>query len=194
MSSTRTKDILTTGEVAKICNVAPRTVSKWFDNGSLKGYRIPGSKDRRIPMAQLVRFMKQHEIPLDGLQSGATRVLFIDQSSEALDVLAKVLTEQAHYGVEITHGGFAAGLTAEKFRPHVILVDMHLDSIKGEDVVKMVRGSDELQMSKVIALSGKLTDGQGQHLINQGFDGYLRKPFHAKSVIDAIEAATSVVY
>lgn len=27
----RQKDILTTGEVAKICNVAPRTVSKWFD-------------------------------------------------------------------------------------------------------------------------------------------------------------------
>ena len=37
------KEVLTTGEVAKICNVAPRTVSKWFDSGSLKGYRIPGS-------------------------------------------------------------------------------------------------------------------------------------------------------
>ncbi len=192
MSSTRTRDILTTGEVAKICNVAPRTVSKWFDNGSLKGYRIPGSKDRRIPMTQLVRFMKQHEIPLDGLQSGSTRVLFIDTASETLDVLAKVLTEQAHYAVEITHGGFSAGVTAEKFRPHVILVDMHLDSIKGDDVVKMVRNSDELQMSKVVAISGKLTDGQGQHLLQQGFDGYLRKPFHAKSVIDAIEQATNV--
>ena len=192
MSSTRTRDILTTGEVAKICNVAPRTVSKWFDNGSLKGYRIPGSKDRRIPMTQLVRFMKQHEIPLDGLQSGSTRVLFIDAASETLDVLAKVLTEQAHYAVEITHGGFSAGVTAEKFRPHVILVDMHLDSIKGEDVVKMVRNSNELQMSKVVAISGKLTDGQGQHLLQQGFDGYLRKPFHAKSVIDAIEQATNV--
>jgi len=54
------KDVLTTGEVAKICNVAPRTVSKWFDSGQLRGYRIPGSKDRRIPVAQLVRFMKAH--------------------------------------------------------------------------------------------------------------------------------------
>ena len=42
------KEVLTTGEVAKICNVAPRTVSKWFDSGQLQGYRIPGSKDRRI--------------------------------------------------------------------------------------------------------------------------------------------------
>ncbi|BAM04899.1 response regulator [Phycisphaera mikurensis] len=194
MPSTRTKEILTTGEVAKICSVAPRTVSKWFDNGSLKGYRIPGSKDRRIPMAQLVRFMKQHEIPLDGLQSGNTRVLFVDTASESLDVLAKVLSEQAHYAVEITHGGFSAGITAEKFRPHVILVDLHLDTIRGEDVVKLVRSTDDLQMSKVIAMSSKLTDGQAGALLSQGFDGYLRKPFHARSVIEQIEKATSFVY
>ena len=50
MTDTKGKDVLTTGEVAKICNVAPRTVSKWFDSGALTGYRIPGSKDRRIPL------------------------------------------------------------------------------------------------------------------------------------------------
>ena len=43
------KKVFTTGQVAKICQVAPRTVSKWFDSGRLKGYRIPGSQDRRIP-------------------------------------------------------------------------------------------------------------------------------------------------
>ena len=65
MSATKVKDVLTTGEVAKICNVAPRTVSKWFDSGALHGYRIPGSKDRRIPLNQLIRFMKQHGMPLN---------------------------------------------------------------------------------------------------------------------------------
>ena len=45
------KTIFTTGQVAKICKVAPRTVSKWFDSGRLRGYRIPGSQDRRIPVS-----------------------------------------------------------------------------------------------------------------------------------------------
>src|SRR5687768_16017987 len=72
------KDVLTTGQVAKMCNVAARTVSKWFDYGQLKGYRIPGSKDRRIPRAQLIKFMKEHGIPLDGIQSGRPRVLIVD--------------------------------------------------------------------------------------------------------------------
>ncbi len=55
--------VLTTGDVAEICNVASRTVGKWFDKKLLKGYRIPGSRDRRIPIPELVAFMKKYEIP-----------------------------------------------------------------------------------------------------------------------------------
>jgi len=57
-------NVLTTGDVANICNVAPRTVSQWFDKGLLAGYRIPGSRDRRIPIAELARFMTAHRIPI----------------------------------------------------------------------------------------------------------------------------------
>ena len=188
------KDILTTGEVAKICNVAPRTVSKWFDSGQLRGYRIPGSKDRRIPMSALLKFMKQHQIPIDGLQSGKTRVLIVDDESEILEVLEKVLVDQAGYEVVAAHTGFAAGVECEKFRPHVMFVDMHLADIKGEAVLKQVRSNSDLESTKVIAMSGKLTDGQAHHLINNGFDGYLKKPFHVRQVIEAVEDATAIIY
>jgi excisionase family DNA binding protein len=183
----RQKDILTTGEVAKICNVAPRTVSKWFDSGQLRGYRIPGSKDRRIPLNALIRFMKAHRIPMDNLQSGRVRVLIVDGESEILDVLEKVLVEQASYEVKTAHTGFAAGVECEKFRPHVMLVDMHLSDVKGEDILSLVKENADLPGTQVIAMSGKLTDGQAQHLMNNGFDGYLRKPFHVRQVIEQIE-------
>lgn len=190
----RQKDILTTGEVAKICNVAPRTVSKWFDSGQLRGYRIPGSKDRRIPLNSLIKFMKSHNIPLDGLQTGRTRVLIVDDESEIVDVLEKVLTEQANYEVRTAHGGFAAGIECEKFRPHVMLLDMHLGDVNGEAVLKLVRDNADLQLTKVLAMSGKLTDGQANQLVQKGFDGYLKKPFHVRQVIDAVEEATAIVY
>jgi excisionase family DNA binding protein len=190
----RQKDILTTGEVAKICNVAPRTVSKWFDSGQLRGYRIPGSKDRRIPLGSLVRFMKAHNIPMDGLQSGRTRVLIVDDESEIVEVLEKVLTEQANYEVRTSHSGFSAGIECEKFRPHVMLLDIHLGDVNGEGVLKLVRENNDLQLTKVIAMSGKLTDGQAHQLIQKGFDGYLKKPFHVRQVIESVEEATAVVY
>ena len=138
--------------------------------------------------------MKAHDIPLDGLQSGKTRVLIVDDESEIVAVLGKVLSEQANYEVRMTHGGFAAGVECEKFRPHVILLDMHLGDINGEGVLKLVRDNGDLQLAKVIAMSGKLTDGQAQQLLTRGFDGYLKKPFHVRQVIESIEEATAMVY
>src|SRR3954465_5555536 len=192
--TTKVKDVLTTGEVAKICNVAPRTVSKWFDSGALHGYRIPGSKDRRIPLNQLIRFMKQHGMPLNGLMTGCTRVLIVDGEGDIVDVLEKILEGEAKYEVEVAGDGFSAGVTAEKFRPHVMLVDMHLSDVKATDVVKQVKKSADLQLTKVIAMSGKLTDDESKGLLPQGFDGFLRKPFHVRQVIEAIEDAMAVVY
>ena len=193
-ATTKVKDVLTTGEVAKICNVAPRTVSKWFDSGALHGYRIPGSKDRRIPLAQLIRFMKHHGMPLNGLMTGQTRVMIVDDEADIVEVLEKILEDEAKYEVEVTKSGFDAGVTAEKFRPHVILLDMHLKGVDAPLVAKHVKGNTDLQLTKVIAMSGTLSEAEVKGLTAQGFDGFLRKPFHVRQVIEAIEDAMAVVY
>ncbi len=188
------KDVLTTGEVAKICNVASRTVSKWFDSGQLKGYRIPGSKDRRIPVANLVKFMKSHGIPLDGLMSGSTRVLIVDNDTDVVHTLQQILAEQTSYEVRTATTAFEAGLECERFRPHVMLLEIHLADGDGQSIARAIKNCDDLQITKLIAISGKLTDGQVAQLTHQGFDGALRKPFSVRQVIDAIEGANAVVY
>lgn len=192
------KDVLTTGEVAKICNVAPRTVSKWFDTGQLKGYRIPGSKDRRIPVAQLVRFMKEHGIPFDGIAGGKTRILIVDDEQEVVDVLSKVLSEQANYEVRTATNAFQAGVECDRFKPHVMLLDLHLGETSGNagdvrGLANLVRSDDDLQMTKIIAMSGKVTDAQAGLLKAQGFDSLLKKPFQVRQVVESIEACTALV-
>ena len=194
MQELKAKDVLTTGEVAKICNVAPRTVSKWFDSGSLKGYRIPGSKDRRIPLSQLIRFMKQHNIPLNGLKTGHTRVLIVDADRDIVDVIEKVLEDEAGYEVEIAASAFQAGVTAEKFRPHVMLIDMHVRDLDARQVLEIIRANPDLQLTKLIAMSGKMPESEGQMLVHKGWDAFLRKPFHVRQVMQAIEQATQVAY
>ena len=188
------KDVLTTGEVAKICNVASRTVSKWFDSGQLKGYRIPGSKDRRIPVSGLIKFMKSHGIPMDGLMTGNTRVLIVDRDDDVVSTLQSILSEQTNYDVRVANGSFAAGIECERYRPHVVLVDIHLFENDPKAITNVLSGNDDLQMMKVIAMSSKLTDGQVAQLRSQGFDTALRKPFTVRQVIEAIESAHAVVY
>ena len=188
------KEVLTTGEVAKICNVAARTVSKWFDNGQIEGYRIPGSKDRRIPVQALINFMQEHGIPFDGLMSGNTRVLIVDSDKEVCSTLERVFAEQTEYIVQTCSSPFSAGVECERFRPHVMLFDL---SFCGDDYTSFtnsLRNGDDMQAVKIIAMSGRLTDGQITRLTCSGFDGVLRKPFTVRQVIDSIENAVAVVY
>ena len=187
------KDVFTTGEVAKICNVAARTVSKWFDSGQLEGYRIPGSKDRRIPVASLTRFMKSHGIPLDGLMSGATRVLICDGDATVCDGLSRVLNEETNYEVRTTCDLFSLGYECERFRPHVLLLDMNTGSFDSTGFMQTIRGLDDLSGMRVIAMSGGLTDGQATSLCRMGFDDTLAKPFTVRQVIDCVETASAVV-
>jgi len=188
------KDVLTTGEVAKICNVAARTVSKWFDSGQIEGYRIPGSKDRRIPVQALMNFMQEHGIPFDGLMSGNTRVLIVDGDKEVCETLERVFADQTEYVVQSCSNPFTAGVECERFRPHVMLFDLEFC---GDDYVAFAQGlrnSEDMQATKMIAMSGRLTDGQITSLTCSGFDGVLRKPFTVRQVIDSIENAVAVVY
>ncbi len=85
-------------------------------------------------------------------------------------------------------------MEAEKVKPHVILLDINLGDINGREVCKTVRASGELQMTKVLAMSGHLTEEEGAVLMREGFDGFLKKPFTMQSVIQAIEDAVAVVY
>ena len=191
----RSKDVLTTGEVARICKVAPRTVTKWFDSGQLRGYRIPGSKDRRIPISQLLRFMKNNNMPMDGMvHFTKTRVLIVDDEAEITDTLRDLLNRETNYEASIAATGFDAGIAAERIKPHVIRLDIHLGDDSGRDVCKAVRTNPDLQTTKVIAMSGQVTDTDAVTLLHEGFDGYLKKPFTIQQVIQTVEDAVALVY
>ena len=188
------KNVLTTGDVARICNVAPRTVSKWFDSGQLRGYRIPGSKDRRIPVSELVRFMKTNNMPQATLPVGKIRVLVVDSNGDSVSALTDILRTKADCEVQIVRSNFEAGITAHKFAPHILLINLLAVGIDATGICKSIRGDEDLQATKVIALANHLSDSESASLLQKGFDGCISNPSDAAEVIDKIEQATAIVY
>jgi excisionase family DNA binding protein len=188
------KNVLTTGDVAKICHVAPRTVSKWFDNGQLKGYRIPGSKDRRIPVSELVRFMKMHNMPTAALATGKIRVLIADSNDKTASALADVLQNKADYQVETVRSTFETGAVVQRFTPHVLLLSLLADDIDATSVCKAIRDNEDLRTIKIIALVNHLTDPESAALLHKGFDGCVSYTADAVELIKTIEEATAIIY
>jgi hypothetical protein len=67
------KDVFTTSDVAKICRVSTRIVTKWFDDDILSGYRLPGSKHRRFTYDQIRSFMAKQDMPLEWLDQASVK-------------------------------------------------------------------------------------------------------------------------
>ena len=165
----KSRDILTTGEVARICKVAPRTVSKWFDTGELSGYRIPGSKDRRIPLAELLLFMEKHGIPRGVLEPEEQRALIVSRGILNNVDLEKTLAEH-NIEVQTVDSAFGAGVFAERLKPQFIFWEVGADSQELGRIPSDIRLIANLHKSKVVAM----TDGwQDSELEDKGFDACL---------------------
>ena len=188
------KDVLTTGQVAQICNVAPRTVTKWFDSGQLKGYRIPGSRDRRIPTSELIRFMKAHDIPTDSLEVGKIRVLIIDSDWKSAEETADALQAKGNYEVRTAQSSFDAGIVAQKLVPHVILINLMAHDIDAKRVCKYVRTTEDLSGTKVVAVASNLRESEAEALHEQGFDAVVVHPEEIGLVMETIQAVTAIIY
>ncbi|MCE5185969.1 MAG: helix-turn-helix domain-containing protein [Planctomycetaceae bacterium] len=183
----RKKDVLTTGQVAGICNVAPRTVSKWFDSGQLKGYKIPGSKDRRIPYAELIRFLKLHDMPLPKDSNGRLKILLIDYRPNRN--LAQSLQAHGDFDVQCAENIFEAGLLALKFSPNVILIDLMNNQVDARQICTYIQKTDELQGCATIALAGGLNQKEAASLLAYHFDAIITDPSDIPAMIAAIENA-----
>ena len=171
------KKVFTTGQVAKICKVAPRTVSKWFDSGRLRGYRIPGSQDRRIPREQLIKFLKEHGMPLGELEEeGLHKILIIGAEKLFIDRVKELLPEDDDFKYELANSGFEAGIQAESFHPDTIIIDLAMGRSEALQIATNLRRNPAYETTLIIGLASE-DEAAPEQLSSYGFNEAFKKPF-----------------
>ena len=186
MSNLRHKSVFTTGEAADICGLSQQTIIRCFDNGQLGGFRVPGSKFRRIPRDKLVKFLKDNGIPMDALESDKIKVLVVDDEVDIQEVFVDALAKDGRFETRTAGTGFDAGVEANRFRPDLIVLDYLLPDINGNVVCKTIRSSEELQDTKILIISGVANRPEVDALIEAGADDFIKKPFNIEAVIERI--------
>lgn len=180
------KSVYTTGEVAQICKVSQQTVIRCFDGGRLKGFRVPGSRFRRIPRESLIQFMKENGIPLDQLESGKKRVLIVDDDAAILEMFVELLIRDGRFEIRTASSGYDAGLETKDFRPDAMVLDFKLPDVNGNIVCKRVKSMPELEHMKIIIISGVADPDEVKLLMDAGADDFIKKPFQIDQVITRI--------
>jgi excisionase family DNA binding protein len=180
------KQVFTTGEVAQICKVSQQTVIRCFDSGRLKGFRVPGSRFRRIPRDALIAFMKSNQIPMEALESGRKRVLVVDDDAAIIEMFLELLERDGRFDVKTATTGYDAGILTEQFRPDVLLLDYKLPDINGTVVCRTIRANSHYRHMQIIIISGVADPDEVAELKAAGADDFIRKPFDINAVINRI--------
>jgi two-component system response regulator RpaA len=173
---TTMKTVFTTGEAAKICKVSQQTIIRCFDSGQLKGFRVPGSRFRRIPRDALYRFMKENGIPTDALESGRRRILIVDDDQAVVDLISEVFAADSRFETKVVDNGFGAGVLAKEYHPDLIILDVMLPDINGQSVCEAIRRDPTMADIKIICISGMIEVDKIQALTDSGADDFLHKP------------------
>jgi excisionase family DNA binding protein len=180
------KKIFTTGEAAQICKVSQQTIIRCFDSGRLSGFRVPGSKFRRIPREELVRFMKSNGIPTEILDAGRRRILVVDDDAGIVQLFADCLTRDGRFEVATAQSGYDAGMLTESFRPHLIVLDYMLPDVNGNIVCQRIRANPALAQTRIIFVSGVINQNEIDQLFSAGADAFFKKPFELAALLNKI--------
>ncbi len=178
------KDVFTTGEAAEICQVSQQTIIRCFDAGRLQGFRVPGSKFRRIPRDALIKFMKDNGIPLDNLDSGRKKVLVVDDDAEIVELFVNVLNRDGRFEVKTAASGYDAGVMTQEFMPDLVILDYMLPDINGNVVCQTIRSNPKFEHMKIVIVSGVVNQEEINELLQAGANEFVKKPFNIEKLIE----------
>lgn len=178
------KTVFTTGEAAKICKVSQQTIIRCFDNGTLKGFRVPGSRFRRIPREQLYTFMKENGIPTDALESGKRKILIVDDDVDLVELMVDAFARDGRFDHKSANNGFDAGMMVKEFRPDLVVLDVMLPDINGKEVCQRVRSDPSMSSVKIICISGMVEQDKVDDLKAAGADDFMHKPFTVDKLLE----------
>ena len=184
----RRKSVYTTGEAAEICKLSQQTVIRCFDSGQLKGFRVPGSKFRRIPRAELMSFMKVNGIPMESLETDyKIRVLVVDDDPDIVELFVDALKEDGLFEVATATTGYDAGVMTQQFAPDIVVLDYMLPDVNGNVVCRTIRENPELAHIRVLVISGAVNPTEIDKLKAAGADDFIKKPFNIDQVMRRIK-------
>jgi signal transduction histidine kinase len=120
--------------------------------------------------------------------SGARSLLLIEDNLSNLTLIQRILESRPHVTVlSAMQGGLGLDL-ARQHRPDLILLDLHLPDIPGDEILHRLRADPETRDIPVVIVSADATEGRIRRLKEAGALEYLTKPIDVRRLLEFVDA------
>ncbi len=178
----------TTFEVARLCGVFHTTVINWVNKGKLKARMTPGGH-RRIPLSELVPFMKKYDMPVPAdIEDPHRSILILDDEPIMTRLIEKGFSKhQDVFTVRLSNNPVDALIEVGKKLPDLLVMDLMMPVMDGFQVCQILKSSPATKDMKIIAISGRKLTAAQQDFLSKNVDLFLQKPFEMSELIAAVE-------
>ena len=131
--------------------------------------------------------------PIAGLRPRlpARTVLYIEDNPSNIRLAEAILDKRPEVTLLVaTQGGLGLEL-AREHRPAIVLLDLNLPDMSGEQVLRRLRSDPRTAHTTVVILSADATPVQIARLRGAGADDYLTKPFEIERFLAVVDGATA---
>ena len=102
--------------------------------------------------------------------------MIVDDDQAVVDLISEVLAGDARFETKVVNNGFGAGILAKEYHPDLIILDVMLPDINGQQVCELLRKDPTMSDIKIICISGMIEEDKIQELRTSGADDFLHKP------------------
>ena len=178
----------TTFEVARLCGVFHTTVINWVNKSKLKARVTPGGH-RRIPLSELVSFMKKYDMPVPAdIDDRHSRVLILDDEPMMTRLIERGFAKHKdRYVVQLSNNPVDALVQVGKKLPDLLIMDLMMPVMDGFQVCRILKSSPATKDMKIIAISGRKLTGAQQDFLAKNVDLFVQKPFEMSALLEAVE-------
>jgi CheY-like chemotaxis protein len=113
------------------------------------------------------------------------RILIADDSASSRDLLRSILEANGHI-VEEAQDGQQVLEIVESFRPHVVILDLHMPRLDGYSTAAALRKMPIFERLPIVALTAAITQTAPDCISEAGFTAHLVKPIRPSSLRECV--------
>ena len=185
-----TRNILTTGDIARYCETSVKQVNRWILGGKLESFQNPGGH-YRITKEKFREFLERNKMPINEefFDKQQKKILIADDDASLAKAYAFALKKRfKDVKIETAIDGYETLIKTGKFNPDILILDIRMPRIDGLEVCRRLRNDTTTNKGiKILVVTAHSHEYDRETVLASGANEYLIKPVKITTLLEQVE-------
>lgn len=180
------KEYFSTGDIAKLCDVTPKTVVNWINANRINSFRTVGGA-RKVAREDLILFFKENNLPLGDLKESSINIIVFDTNKETAKLIKEILqSTNIDFNIIACTSFEDTILKIGFYKPDLIFLDVNMQNVTGFKICDLIINTAETTNFNLLFMTVYVNHVISDEFKKRKITSYLKKPIIKETVVEII--------